>query len=102
MNNTTSGIFFQEWAQNQATANNSGPMGAVWELSIRWQMKGLHVRFDTKLGKWLVMMKNTFTLISDDLIEEESDNDEVDDTVIKLNILLSSTKSVTYYQKNES
>ena len=78
---TSGGIHFQDWAPNQASATISAPSGPVWELSIKWQMKGLHVRFDTKLGKWLMMMKNTFTLISDDLIEEESDNDEVDDTV---------------------
>ena len=54
----------------------------VWELSIKWQMKGLHVRFDTKLGKWMIMLKNTLTRISEDLTEEESDNeDEVDDSV---------------------
>ena len=52
-------------------------------------MKGLHVRFDTKLGKWLVMLKNTLTRISEDLTEEESDNEDEADSAVSSLLYLS-------------
>ena len=48
-------------------AGATGGSPVVWELSVNCRMSGLHVRFDSMLGLWLVMMKQTVSKVSEDL-----------------------------------
>ena len=42
---------------------------------IQWRMDGTHVRFDSLLGRWLLILKRTFTKISEDLKSHEERTD---------------------------